>query len=282
MDEPTRESVVNAARAAAEKAGGAISRADFERISGISDHYIYRLFPEGGWSEVRRLAGLAKHPRYHPRMSDDDLLAEYHRVVCLLGEIPTWPRFEAEANVSKSVIWERFGGLRGTLERYLVWVTDNDPTNPVLPTVRDRCRQPHVPVSSPPPRPAATSSAPATEWQRSAGREYGPPVDFRGLRHEPVNEQGVVYLFGLVSRDLGFLVEAIGAAYPDCEAKRCVDQRRGRWQRVSIEFEYRSSNFREHGHETAGCDLIVCWDHDWHDCPVEVIELRSVIADLPK
>jgi hypothetical protein len=60
----------------------------------------------------------------------------------------------------------------------------------------------------------------------------------------------------MVSYELGFLVEAIHTSYPDCEAKRCIDQRRDRWQRVRIEFEHRSSNFAEHGHDPRGCDLI--------------------------
>ena len=38
--------------------------------------------------------------------------------------------------------------------------------------------------------------------------------------HAPLNEQGVVYLFALVARELGFTVEAIGTSFPDCEAKR--------------------------------------------------------------
>ncbi len=112
------------------------------------------------------------------------------------------------------------------------------------------------------------------------GVEYGEPISFRGLRHAPINEQGVVYLFGMVSSELGFLVEAIHTSYPDCEAKRCIDQHRGRWQRVRIEFEHKSSNFVDHGHDPADCDLIVCWEHDWPDCPLEVVELRHVIKDL--
>jgi hypothetical protein len=28
------------------------------------------------------------------------------------------------------------------------------------------------------------------------------------------------------------------------------------------------------------CDIIVCWEHDWPDCPIEVIELRDVIRKL--
>src|SRR4029077_11836541 len=38
---------------------------------------------------------------------------------------------------------------------------------------------------------------------------YGNPIDFRGLRHEPVNEQGVVFLFGMVAKELGYMVEAV-------------------------------------------------------------------------
>jgi len=111
-------------------------------------------------------------------------------------------------------------------------------------------------------------------------QEYGAPIDFRGLRHAPLNEQGVVYVFALVARDIGFTVEAIGTSFPDCEAKRQIDRRGERWQRVRIEFEYLSSDFKKHGHPIEGCDLIVCWKHDWPECPLEVIELSEVIKSL--
>jgi hypothetical protein len=108
---------------------------------------------------------------------------------------------------------------------------------------------------------------------------YGQPMDFRGLRHAPINEQGVVYVFALVAQELGFRVEAIGTAYPDCEAIRQIDKSE-KWQRVHIEFEYASSNFVTHKHPIEGCDLIVCWKHDWKECPIEVIELSSEIVKL--
>jgi len=111
-------------------------------------------------------------------------------------------------------------------------------------------------------------------------QEYGTPIDFKGLRHAPLNEQGVVYVFALVSRDIGFTVEAIGTSFPDCEAKRQIDRKGERWQRVRIEFEYLSSNFKRDKHPTEGCDLIVCWKHDWQECPLEVIELSEVVKKL--
>jgi hypothetical protein len=56
----------------------------------------------------------------------------------------------------------------------------------------------------------------------------------------------------------------------------------GRWQRASIEFEFESRNFRDHGHPASGSDVIVCWRHNWEDCPahLEFLELSTVIKSL--
>ena len=111
---------------------------------------------------------------------------------------------------------------------------------------------------------------------------YGNPIDFRGLRHEPVNEQGVVLLFGMLAKELGYLIESVQNGFPDCEAKRRVGA--GRWQRVRIEFEFESRNFRDHGHPPDGCEIIVCWRHNWPDCPshLDVVELSGMIKSPAK
>lgn len=111
---------------------------------------------------------------------------------------------------------------------------------------------------------------------------YGEPIDFRGLRHAPINEQGVVYLFGMVSRELGFYVEAIQQGFPDCEGKYLHDPSKNLWAKARIEFEFRASGFREHGHDAEQCDFIVCWINDWQECPITVIELRREISKLPQ
>jgi hypothetical protein len=51
-------------------------------------------------------------------------------------------------------------------------------------------------------------------------------------------------------------------------------------QRVRIEFEFESRSFVKHRHPHNGCDLIVCWAHNWPQCPpnLEVIELNKVLA----
>jgi hypothetical protein len=104
---------------------------------------------------------------------------------------------------------------------------------------------------------------------------YGPPVGPAAVANGPTNELGVIYLFGTLAERLGFVVTHIQHAFPDCEAMRRVGD--DQWQRVLIEFEYESRNFVKHLHDADGCDLIVCWKHNWEECPVEVVELRAVI-----
>jgi len=106
----------------------------------------------------------------------------------------------------------------------------------------------------------------------------GDLINFRGLVYSPINENGVIFLFGKVMEDLNMYIEEIKPGFPDCIGRRFTGKG---WERVSIEFEYRSSHFQQHRHDPIKCDIIVCWEHDWHDCPIEVIELRDIIRFLP-
>lgn len=110
-------------------------------------------------------------------------------------------------------------------------------------------------------------------------RKYGPIIDFRGLRHAPINELGVVFLFGMLANELGFVVESVQNGFPDCDAK--LRRPDGSFEGIRIEFEYKSSSFERDRHDPKECDLIVCWEHDWVDCPIEVLELSKVIRNLP-
>lgn len=220
---------------------------------------------------------MERHPKDQVALSDEDLMEEFHLVASQLGSIPTWARFSAEADVSADVVRRRFGGMQGTLKRYRAYLEDHHPESVLLPELKARSRH-EIPV--PPPIRSEGEKVEVGTWTRIDGPEFGRPIDFRGLRHAPINEQGVVFLFGMLAYELGFIVEAVHAAFPDCEAKRLVDGKRDRWQRVRIEFEYQSRSFRDHGHDPTGCDVIVCWEHNWPECPVEVVELRTVIDDL--
>lgn len=108
----------------------------------------------------------------------------------------------------------------------------------------------------------------------------GSLINFRGMVYSPINEQGVVLLFGKVLKDLNMYVEEIKTGYPDCVARR----RTGKgWERIYIEFEYSSSGFKSHLEDYKKgkkCDLVVCWIHDWKECPVPVLELKEEIKNM--
>ena len=93
----------------------------------------------------------------------------------------------------------------------------------------------------------------------------------------PTNEQGVLFLFGAMAEELGFAVLKIRMEYPDCLALRQVEE--DRMELVRIEFEFESKNFLKHMHEPNKCDLIVCWRHNWKQCPkhLMVLELSRIV-----
>jgi hypothetical protein len=107
---------------------------------------------------------------------------------------------------------------------------------------------------------------------------YGRPMMDMALGLAPTNEMGVVFLFGTLAKDLGYMVVRLQSEFPDCEAYRLIDPER--CQLIKVEFEFESRNFLAHGHRIDDCDLIICWRHNWEACPLEVLELSKVIAEI--
>lgn len=109
---------------------------------------------------------------------------------------------------------------------------------------------------------------------------YGDPIDFRGVRHAPVDVGGVIFLFGMIARELGFHVEAMTSGFPRCEAKRQLAP--GKWARLRIDFELESRQFRDAGRNPGACDLVVCWRDTWPDRPasLDVLSLERVLPTL--
>lgn len=224
----------------------------------------------------RRPPGFCEGPR--ERLSDDALFQSLLCVEGKLGRVPTCNEYNVHGDYSSKPFRDRFGPWSETRKHYDKWKnergaidlepaseTSHDQTIPE-PPVKVESRQPSISYSNGSHEPAQL---------------YGEPIDFRGLRHAPINEQGVVYLFGMVSRELGFYIEAIQQGFPDCEGKYLHDQKKNLWAKARIEFEFRASSFKEHGHDPNGCNFVVCWINDWPDCPMTVIELRKEILTLP-
>lgn len=240
-----------------------VSVSEFRRHGKVGTDLVAARF--GTWNKALEAAGLVPIEEFK-RIDDGDLEEEFRRVHAKLGKVPTYNEFRLESRFSPATYKKRFGGWRNALTHYL----GADEPQPGRQSEDDAEQSFARPVSD-----GRTLWAPSSG---KAGRVFGPPLNFRGLRHEPVNEQGVVLLFGMVAQELGFLVEAAGTGFPDCRAKRGA--KGGYYLEVDIEFEFRSSNFLGHGHDPQKCNLIVCWVHDWLECPIEVLELKSAIKQL--
>ena len=111
-------------------------------------------------------------------------------------------------------------------------------------------------------------------------RIYGAPLNFKSLLRAPVNELGVVYLFGVLHEMFDFQIESIQTGYPDCIARRKISK--NRWEEIRIEFEFQSKSFVSHMHDPNLVDMIVCWEHNWKDCPkdIEVVELSTLTPEI--
>ena len=283
MAMPTKDEVITAIRECGRSLGRAPSRSEFKSRSHMSEYRVLEHFPS--WREAVRAAGLEADAS-NVRLEDDVLLTDWGDLVRRFRHIPTRAQYRTEGKYSPGVFERHFGPWSAMPEKFRAFAKDNPTWADVL-ALLPMDRRSSRSTSESGPLPVAGAASPIStqasqlQYTKLIDRPtYGNPIDFRGLRHEPVNEGGVVFLFGMVARELGYLVEAVQAGFPDCEAKRQVGP--GKWQRVRIEFEFESRNFRDHGHPPDGCDLIVCWRHNWAECPphLEVVELAKVMQTL--
>jgi len=124
-----------------------------------------------------------------------------------------------------------------------------------------------------------TGIRPPVEEKKKRLRIVGPRSQIPDLVYEPVNEQGVIFLFAKYHKELGIeYIEGIQQGFPDAFGRRKIGK--AGYEPVNIEFEFKSLDFKTHGHDSSKCDIIICWEHNWPECPIEVIEMKSALAKL--
>jgi len=125
-----------------------------------------------------------------------------------------------------------------------------------------------------------TGIRPPVEERKKRLRIVGPRSQIPDLVYEPVNEQGVIFLFARYHKELGIeYIEGIQQGFPDAFGRRKIGKTE--YEPVDIEFEFKSLDFKNHQHDPNQCDIIVCWEHNWKECPIEVIELKTAISKMP-
>jgi hypothetical protein len=264
----TKDDLLAAATAMAARLGARpCTMALFCGETGIGQYAITRHF--GSWKALCKAAGLG----VRERVTNDQVFAAMRDAFLACGGIVGRNAFLARFAYSENVLLRRFGGWANTLAQFHGWAAANDPAFPYLNALAARVAE--LAAARQPPRPGPLGPP----WPSLGGRACGERlIDLPALLFAPTNEIGVVVAFAMTAERLGYAFESIGQEFPDCIAKRLVGE--GRWETVRIEFEFRARNFLRHGHDLEGCDVIVCWENDWPDCPIEVLELKSRIAAL--
>ncbi len=270
----SKEEILTAIKECAEKLGHAPSYPELRSHFRVNEKTIRRHFGKYRWALQE--CGLEPYGAGY-EIPMEKLFRDWGAIVRKTGQIPSQNVYEALSQFSVNPLMNRYRswlhvplGLMQYAESNGFAVEFGD----VLETVRAQLKREPDTVPSPVAMGLPIYKAPVLKDRPI----YGPPLMPAALACGPVNEMGVVYLFALLATRLGFVVTRIQTDFPDCEALRRVDEER--WQKIWIEFEYESRNFLKHMHKIQDCDLIVCWSNNWPECPIEVLELRSVVKQI--
>lgn len=99
----------------------------------------------------------------------------------------------------------------------------------------------------------------------------GDLIGKRNIVYAPVNRAGVLLLFARLLDEFDMLVEETADDSSYVIARRRVDEG---WERVKVCLAYKSSDFSDF--DLGEGQLLICWYHDWQDCPLKVFELKGL------
>jgi hypothetical protein len=267
----TKEEIIAAVKECMVKLGHAPNLAEFRTLTKISKNQIRKNF--GTFTQMMAVSEVERHGSGWV-VDLRSLFVDWAGIVRKTGKVPTMSDYELESKYSVRPLQRRFTAWGNVPAGMLEYVRQEGLEGEWKDVVE--VMQGHVQGTA---RKARTSGTPKILPARpriTTDRPiYGEPMH-APLNCAPTNENGVIFAFGTVAKDLGFSVNRIQIAFPDCEALQKVGP--NRWVPKKIEFENESRNFLTHMHSLDGCDLIVCWTHNWPECPLEVLELKSVIC----
>jgi hypothetical protein len=267
----TKEEILTAIRACAEELGRIPTVADLKEMKRVGLRTIRRFF--GGYADALREAGFDPHGAGY-RVDVETLFGDWAAIARRVGKLPSILEYNKHSRYSVGPLLTRFGGWTEVPRGLLQFARERELENEWGDVVK--MLEAHEDSK----RCTIKSSSTANARCKKERPIYGTPLTPSTLVYAPTNEMGVVYLFGIMSGPLGMVVTRLQPEFPDCEAMREVES--GRWQRLIVEFEYESRNFLIHKHDPDECDMIICWVHNWPECPegLEVLELSREMRRL--
>ncbi len=274
-----KEEVIAAMKELATKLGRSPRYPELIRVVNVTRRQVARMF--GGWASALEESGCERVRAGGGELTMHELWHDWAAVARKVERMPTIRQYEKFSRYSVRPLKDRFKAwakIPGALLEYGnakgLWAGWEDVKGLIENQMDENTRSKKYRVAMMP----ASTPSPLNPLPEVVDVDllYGQPLTPAPMATAPVNEMGVMVLFGAMARELGFVVTKIQAGFPDCEAWRRLES--GKWQRVRIEFEFESRNFMLHEHDPKGCDLIVCWEHNWAACPVEVVELKKAFS----
>jgi hypothetical protein len=270
----SKEEIIAAIQERAAELGRPPKRGELIKILPITASGIARLF--GSYRNALWECGMEREGCGIP-VKLDRLFDDWARIVRAVQKIPTVAEYGMRSAYGNSTLRERYGSWSLVPAEMVKYARENG-LEPEWADVLEMAEKYNPPAPTKRVAPQRRSGCGSKSRILSDRPVYGAAMLPQPMCFAPVNEMGVVFLFGAIGSKLGFIVTYVGTQYPDIEAFREVAP--GRWQRVRIEAEYLSRNFLQHFHDPEGCDLIVCWENNWPEAPMEVIELKEHVAAI--
>ena len=249
---------------------------------GINLSRVYARFDD--WPTLCAEAGLLPSEK-PPEISSDRLVADLHAAIMEAGGFKRSATLLRRVPGSPGTYYRRFGDWGGMLRALKIWVATHAPEFPYGRELDRRLanqarRKPRGGVA-----PASLADQAALAQRRRAGIGPAARVSRHGLGPGQRDGRGAGLRHGrrryrLRGRSGRHCLPGLFRAAPVADEPGGALGADARWEPVRVEFEYRSRNFFYHGHEVDECDVIICWQHDWPDCPLEVLALEDVVASL--
>ncbi len=244
----SKKKILSEIKKAEKKLGKTPSRAKFMKLTGIAEFYVLKHFKT--WSEAVSAAGFKPHTFTTKSISKPVLLRQWAIVVRKLQKVPSASEYRRVGKHPTCLFEKQFGLWSDIPEHFRKFAMKSNKYDDVLKIL---------------------------EQKRSRATGFtGNPLNYGCFINEPTTKKGVMIFFGSVAEKLGYSIESITNSFPECEA---TIKKGKKGKKVGIEFEHKSKNFYKHQHPPEKCDVIVCWEHNWEECPghIKVVELKKII-----
>jgi hypothetical protein len=237
----SRVEILQAIRSCARKLKHNPTRRDLRLTARVSEEALRKHF--GRLKEALEKAGLRPSGSGF-RQQESTVLLDWAAVARKLGKIPTVTEYESRGRFSDMPFHSRYGNWTSVPDAFVRF------------TRKEKIQSKWKDVLGMIGAQAGTGSKVKVRASHGRSRKqdifqdrplYDPLMNLPEMVHEPLNELGVVFAFGMVARQLGFSVLRLQSAFPDCEALREVV--RGQLQRMKLEFELKGKSFNHKGHE---------------------------------